>query len=333
MFRNFITAIIFGLLFPIHSFAFTASLILEHDQPSAWNELLRQGLQKAASDFGIETKVVVAETGEKQTEVFRETAQNSDLVIVASDNLHEILRDNAANFRRVKFGSIDAGIRAANIMSVTFQDEQAAFLAGVTAAFLTKAAGMEGINPQKTIGWLAGMDTPAMRSLVNGFIEGAKIIDEDVRIAQAVVDSFANSELAAEKTRNILEQGADVVVLAAGAGNNLARQEVLQAGAWPIEVDKNTGSTKKAGVITKAADKAIYEIVASAVGNNFRAKEIIVYNLINNGINWEGIEQILKTKGVPNELSRRLKELRRELENGSIYLKSMRQRTLCDCLD
>ena len=37
-------------------------------------------------------------------------------------------------------------------------------------------------------------------------------------------------------------------------------------------------------------------------------------------------------KNAPPDLERRLKELRAELLNGSIRLKSLRARTLCDCL-
>ena len=38
-------------------------------------------------------------------------------------------------------------------------------------------------------------------------------------------------------------------------------------------------------------------------------------------------------KGKYPDISRRVSELKREIENGNIALRSMRQRTLCDCLD
>ena len=65
------------------------------------------------------------------------------------------------------------------------------------------------------------------------------------------------------------------------------------------------------------------EIMAAAVGK-FRGKEIVIYDLANGGTNFiprAGLDQ------------RRLKELRHELETGGVKLRSLRQRTLCDCLD
>lgn len=125
--------------------------------------------------------MLVAPPESDQQETFRQAARESDLVLVASDRLHEILRNNAANFRKTMFGCIDAGIRAPNIMSVTFADEQAAYLAGAAAAMLTGRTGLPGINRDKTVGWLSGEDTPALRSLFSGFSGGAQLIDPEIR--------------------------------------------------------------------------------------------------------------------------------------------------------
>lgn len=320
-----------AFVLPGNALAFKATLLLEHGEASPWNDLLAAGLAKAGKDFGIETDIIVASPNSDQTAIFRNAAANSDLVLVASDNLHEILRDNAANFRRVMFGSIDAGIRAANIMSVTFADEQAAFLAGAAAALLTTAEGVSGINPAKTVGWLSGADTPAMRSLVNGFVEGVKLINNDVKVAQAVVGSFTDGVAAAQKTKGLIASDADVIALAAGTGNDAAREEL--AGAWRIDLDSVQPGAKRLGAITKSLDRAVYEIIESAVSGKFRAKEIVVYNLANQGVDWTGMEEILAQKNVPANLKRRIQELRLELQKDAIHLKSLRARTLCDCLD
>ena len=122
------------------------ALLLEHGDDSAWTGLLRKGLEQAAKKFDIDAEVLIFPPDESQRDNFRKAAETHDLVLVASDNLHEALRDNAANYRRVKFGSIDAGIRAPNIMSVTFADEQAAFLAGAASAMLA--------SEKPVLGWL-----------------------------------------------------------------------------------------------------------------------------------------------------------------------------------
>lgn len=323
----------FVLVMPGNAFAFKAILLLEHNEATPWHELLKAGLQRAGHDFDIETETRIAPRGSDQVAIFRQAAEDADLVLVASDSLHEILRDNAGNFRRVMFGSVDAGIRASNIMSVTFADEQAAFLAGVAAAIATGADNLPGINAGQTIGWLSGADTPALRSLVNGFSEGAKLIRNDIKISQGVSGSFESSSAAAEKARNILDAGADVIALASGSGNGAAREELEKSGAWRIDLDSLQPGDRRLGAIVKAADRAVYEIVSSAANGKFRAKEIVVYNLANGGVDWIGMDEMLALKGAPADLKRRVAELRGELEKGAIHLKSLRARTLCDCLD
>ncbi|MBD5640874.1 MAG: BMP family ABC transporter substrate-binding protein [Desulfovibrio sp.] len=315
--------LLFFLLWPglLAAEPLNVALLLEHEQPSAWTDLLRKGL---LANPEIRAEVIIAPPGEKQREIFRSAAASHDLVLVASDSLHEALRDNAANFRRVKFGSIDAGIRAPNIMSVTFADEQAAFLAGAAAALFS--AGRQPQNP--AIGWLSGQDTPAMRSLFSGYSEGALLASPGVRIIQAVAGSFTDSAKAASKAEWLIDSGVAVLALAAGAGNGAARAVAQARGIPVLELDAASGSASL-GVIEKAADRAVAEIVAAAASGNFRGKEILTYTLANGGVNFRpgGI-----AAGNP-EIARRLKELRLELEKGSIRLRSLRQRALCDCLD
>ena len=317
-----------------------ATLLLEHEQASPWNDLLLAGLERAAKDFGMETAVVYAPKGEDQAQALRKAAAESDLVLVASDGLHEALRDNAANFRRTMFGCIDAGVRAPNIMSVTFADEQAAFLAGAAAALLTGAR-LPGINDRAVIGWLSGEDTPAMRSLFSGFAEGAQLAAPEVRVVQAVAGSFTDGETAAAKTRGLLDAGADVVALAAGAGNPAALGALKARGAYLVGLDTDQSGAYPGHTllsIVKRADKAVYEIAASAASPRFRGKEIVVYDLANGGVDAAGLPAFLAgagngaPQGILQSIGRRVGELRRELVNGSIRLHSLRARTLCDCL-
>ena len=313
-----------------------ATLILEHEQASPWNDLLLAGLARAARDFGMETAVVYAPKGTDQAGALRKAASESSLVLVASDGLHEALRNNAANFRRTMFGCIDAGVRAPNIMSVTFADEQASFLAGAAAALLTRAK-LPGINAAGVIGWLSGEDTPAMRSLFNGFAEGAQLAAPEVRVVQAVVSSFTDGETAAAKTAGLLAAGADVVALAAGAGNGPALHRLKAEGAYLVGLDTDQARAYPGHTllsIVKKADNAVYEIAASAASARFRGKEIVVYDLANGGVEVAGLSAFLAAagNGAPESIGRRVGELRRELINGSIRLHSLRARTLCDCL-
>lgn len=311
-----------------------AILLLEHEESAPWIELLRRGLERGGEDFNFSTKLIYASEKSTQTEIFRNAAAEADLVLVATDNFHEILRDNAANFRRVKFGCLDAGIRAPNIMSVTFADEQASFLAGLAAAMFVEKADPSSANSKKAAAWLSGADSPAMRSLANGYAEGIKLASQKCQFAQAITGSFTDPQAAAQKTQWLLDSGALVIALAAGVGNSAALSLLEKNNFWHIALDGYLPNTKPLGLISKRTDQAVYEIMRSAASEKFAGKEILIYDLANGGVNFELSEDFLKHgPKIKNDIARRIKELKSEIISGSIRLPSLRARTLCDCLD
>lgn len=306
-----------------------AVLLLEHEKPSSWNGMLRDGFEKACKANGFDASVMLAKAGANQKAIFGEAAENADLVVLASDSLHETLRDNAARFRRVKFGAIDAGIRASNIMCATFADEQAACLAGNAAAMLAEKLYGKGAMP----GWLSGEDSPAMRSLYNGFVEGAKLANPDARVVQALAGSFDDEKGAAEKARQLLSQGARVIVLAAGGGNSAAAKALAGSDVWLVPLDDHLEQGNVLGWLVRRPDLAARDIVAAAA-KNFRGKEIVSHDLSDGYISFSLAQNLaMKDRRLYENISRRVRELRDEIMSGSLRLPSLRQRTLCDCLD
>ena len=317
--------------------ALLVALLLEDDEEQAWSALLRRGLAWAEGEFPLRAQVLRASGQSQRTALFRKAAEEFDLVLVGSESFHEILRDNAANYRGTLFGCVDAGIRAPNIMCVAFADEQAACLAGAAAAMLTARPGLPGINHEKILGWLAGEETPAQRNLLNGFAEGVRLVDVETRVINGISGSFSGAGRAGEETRRLLERGADVIVLAAGEGNTPALEVVRENGGYIIRLNEERASALPERTLTsivRRADKAVYEIVAATASGRFRGKEIIAYNLENRGVDITDV-----FNGAPaleqwplRDVRRRLEELRREIINGGIVLNSLRARTLCDCL-
>ena len=210
-------------------------------------------------------------------------------------------------------------------------------LAGAAAAMLTGRTGLLGINRDKTVGWLSGEDTPALRSLFSGFSGGAQLIDPEIRVINAVAGSFTDARAARGEARRLLDQGADVLALAAGAGNEGALAEARERGIYIVGLDTDQAQVLPGHVLTsilKRADRAVYEIVADASRGNFQGKKIITYDLSNDGVGITDPRAFTAAAGqnAPPDLERRLKDLRAELLSGSIRLKSLRARTLCDCL-
>lgn len=314
----------------------TVCLLLESLMPDkGWHDQLRAGLARAEKDFGITARVVAAPAGSDQQAIFREEAARSDLVLVADDSLHEVLRNNAGNFRKVHFGCIDTGVRATNIMSVTFADEQAAFLAGAAAAMLT-VSDSRGMNSQKTLGWLSGRETGPIVTMLNGFLEGARLIDPEIRIVHRSLDSFEDTQRAQASCRELLAEGADIVVLAAGSAGLAALDVLAGQQALAIGMAEDQDTLRPGHVLTsilKQGDRAVYEIVSSHVQGKFRGGEILTYTLADKGVGITDFRSFARGDGnrLPPRLAGRLAELRREIERQAIRLPSLRQGTLCNC--
>ncbi len=320
--------------------ALRVALLLENPPGDhGWNDALTAGLDRARVQLGVEAHVLVApeDTPAALRDFFRNAAKIHDLVLIASDRLHETLRNNAADFRKTMFGCLDAGIRAPNIMSFTFADEQAAFLAGAAAAMLTAHNTLPGINAEKTIGWISGRDTPAMLSLLHGFTEGARAVDPETRVIHAVTGSFTDAAAGRAAAQSLLEQGADVLALACGAGNGPALEEIARRKAYAVGLDTDQAARAPGHILTsilKYPDKALFDLVAAAAAGKFQGKEIRVRDLENGGVDIADITAFRAAvgKNVAPHMERRLRELRHEIVSGGIRLKSLRARTLCDCL-
>jgi basic membrane protein A len=112
---------------------------------------------------------------------------------------------------------------------------------------------------------------------------------------------------------------------------------VRESGVYIVGLDEDQASALPGRVLTsiiKRADKAVYEIVALAATGRFRNKEIIMYDLENGGVDVTDV-----FNGIPalerwplRDVRRRLGELRKEISSGGIRIRSLRDRTLCDCL-
>lgn len=326
--------------------ALRVALLLEDAAPDqGWNDLLRQGLEQARKELGVRTAIVMAppqgSNGLTQEGIFQAAARQADLVLLSGARLHEILRNNAANFRQTKFGCIDTGIRAANIMCVTFADEQAAFLAGALLSQLhrhgllpaprTRAAGDE-----LTLGWLAGEDDPQLKSMLNGFVEGVRLESPGARVINGVAGSYSSPEKGRAKAEELLGLDINALAVLAGRAGLGAVEAAITQGRPLVGVDKDQQFLAPKLMLTsivKRADRAVFEIVKATAQGAFAGNEIITYDLANGGVDIVSPQVWARHAGVrlPAAIERRLAELRLELTRGGIRLPSLRDRTLCNC--
>lgn len=302
------------------------ALLLESDaSDGGMADQMRQGLERAGAKADIEARVVICPPESDQTALFREAAETSDLVLLAEPRLHMVLRDNAARYRRVSFGCVDTGVRAPNIMSITFADEEAGFLAGAAAAMLLK-------DGQK-LGWIEDEEGPVHENILAAWMAGAQVQRPDTRVVRRSC-GFAGTST--DALQEMAAAGVGLVAVAAGyAGpaqfRNVAATSMLAMGTDGEHFSE--AADKVPFSIVKRYDKAVEELVLARANNQFQGKKILVYDLANKGVDLVLNPVFKKSSGLPQHIERRMNDLRHEIANGNIHLQDKRIRTLCDCLD
>ncbi len=152
----------------------------------SFNDSAFLGLQQAEKEFGIEYRVLESKVpSEWEQNLVAMASAGYDLVIANSTQFIEILNNNAPRFPNVKFAIIDGVVKLDNVASAIFAQNEGSFLAGAVAAMMTTRTELPGMNEEKVIGWVGGMDIPVLHDFFVGYEQGAKYIDPDIKILQS----------------------------------------------------------------------------------------------------------------------------------------------------
>lgn len=175
----------------------------------------------------------------------------------------DMAKDVAAVARRWpkrSFTIIDAIVNVPNVTSVTFREQDGAFLAGAAAAMVSKA---------KTIAFLGGVDTPQLRRVEAGFAAGAREADPAVNVLESYVGSNFDYDAGRRVARDLFNKRADVVFAAAGKAGLGAFEEVKsRSGDYVIGAETDQDALAPGKVLTsmvKRIDVGVFRICEDTV--------------------------------------------------------------------
>jgi len=134
-------------------------------------------------------------------------------------------------------------------------------LAGAVAAMMTTRTELPGMNEEKVIGWVGGMDIPVLHDFFVGYEQGAKYIDPDIKILQSFAGTFTDPVKGKELTLAQYSQGADIVMNVASDTGNGVLEAAKVAGKYAIGVDLDQDAIYPGHIITsmlKRVDMGVY---------------------------------------------------------------------------
>ena len=126
-----------------------------------------------------------------------------------------------------------------NIASIQYNQNDMGYLVGVYAALMETQSGLPGLNAEKILGFVGGMDSPVICDFLVGFIEGAQSIDKDIKIDWRWINSYTDTALGKEIGAAEIEAGADIVWGVGGDAGTAAVEACYEKGVYFIGVDSD----------------------------------------------------------------------------------------------
>lgn len=313
------------------------ALLLEDSKDTGYADVLIAGLHEAQKTWGIVGDIILSPDTAKQEDDFLRVAKAGyDLVIVPHIPFHTLLINNAGNFPATRFASINAQIKAPNVLSFTFADAEGAFLAGAAAALISLELAPDTANntppTDPKIGWIGGPDIPQSQGYLAGYRQGAKHVAPSVRVISLFAGSFNDPQAGQQLAENLYKDGVHIIMNAAERSGQGIFRAASSAGKYAIGCNANQNSLSPAILFSlqKHADKAVLAAVQAVRDDTFKGGTLVQFTLANGGLSLSPLQNL--PPSLASTLAPRLEQLSQDIQNKKIKVDSGAARGLCDCL-
>lgn len=255
-----------------------------------------------------------------------------DVIIVGTYQMVDALENASEQFPDQKFIFFDETydfenrVNNNNIYNTLYKQNEVSFLVGAAAAMMTTDETLENIDPSnKIIGFLGGMENPIINDFLVGYIQGAKAVEPDVKVAIGYVgnfyDSAAGKEIALAQYKS---GGVDVGYNVAGAAGLGQIEAAVDADRYAFGVDSDQAALMpdKAHVIPTSALKNVGNSIYQAIQLDMEGK--LEYGKAESFGFAEGGVEIVKDahyeEMLPEEIRTKLDELEQKIISGDIVV-------------
>ena len=200
-----------------------------------------EGLLMAQEDFGIEFDYAEPKSISDYESCFRMYAESGEyeLILGLGSGQSDALSVVAGEFPDQKFGIVDSQVDMPNVSCYSTKWPEQTFLCGVLAGLGTLDERLEKSNSDNVIGVVLGADYPSLRSGVVGFEAGARYVNPDCEVLEAVVGDFNDPAKGKEVALSMYDRGADFIQHIAGATGLGVFSAAKEADAYAIGVGKS----------------------------------------------------------------------------------------------
>ena len=167
-----------------------------------------------------------------------------DVVICGTYQMPDFLKEVADQYPDQKYVIFDDNTYAgqsANVMNITYKQNDMGYLMGIFAATLTTDTSIEKINEDAVIGFVGGVDSPVINDFLIGYIEGAKSVNPDIKVDVRYTNDYVDTAIAKEYGLSMINDNhCDLIWGVAGNAGNGAAEAAFETGkAYFLGVDSD----------------------------------------------------------------------------------------------
>ncbi|MEE8391016.1 MAG: BMP family ABC transporter substrate-binding protein, partial [Anaerolineae bacterium] len=285
-----------------------------------FNQYAYEGMMRAAEEFGLETTYIeTTRPDDGAGNILTLVEQEYQVIITVGQALGEMTERIAKDYPGTNFVTIDFAPYPAlpNVMGLLFAEDQAGFLAGALAGYVTQS---------NVLGVVAGDRIPPVIKFCKGFANGARHVNRKVQVLSEHIESFTDPEKGRGVAMSFIEQGADVIFGAGGQTGSGGIRGAAEQGVWVIGVDQDewvttfengqaSGAARLLSSAIKHVDNAVYVAVRRAVEGQF-VGETALFDAGNEGIGLAPYHAA--ESAIPEEIKGRIDEIAAGLRSGTI---------------
>ena len=205
----------------------------------------------------VETKVVEMTYDDTKWEpaLLDAIDEGYDVIICGTWQMQEIVSRVAPEYPDQKFIVYDTSMDYSqggfqNVYSIEYKQNDGSFLAGVLAASLSE-------NGQ--IGFIGGMDNTVIYDFLVGYIQGAKTVKPEIKVASSFVGNFSDAARAKELATSQFNMGTDIIFSCASTAGDGTMQAGKELGKLVIGVDSDQA------MLYKENDPEMAKLIPSSV--------------------------------------------------------------------
>lgn len=260
-----------------------------------------------------------------------------DVIIIGTWQMIEALANAANEFPEQKFIFFDETFDYSsggfdNIYNVLYKQNEVSFLVGAAAAMMTTDESLPMIDPSnKMIGFLGGMENQIINDFLVGYIQGAKYVEEDIKVSIAYVGDFYDSAKGKDLALVQYQSGVDVGFNVAGAAGLGQIDAAVDANRYAFGVDSDQAALlpEKAEYIPTSALKNVGNSLIRAIKLDIDG-ELEYGQSESMGFAEGGVELVKDAhyeEMIPEEIRTQLDELEQQIIDGEIVVETSAGKT------